>query len=143
VLMTSSIRHIHGGHLKAKVVSSVLLVSLSFYVGCYTTEPVTKQELIAQGEKVDIAVYTHTSLRYDFPGGYYRVRGDTLSGIVPVRRDLFSEARYDSGRPIDILFSDIKSIDTETFDVVTTILIVGGVALAGLIAVAIVFGGSH
>jgi hypothetical protein len=143
VQVTSSIRHIHGGRLKTHVVSSVLLFSLAFYVGCYTIGPITKEELKARVHQVDITVYTHTSLTYDFSGGYYRIRGDTLSGVVPVRRDLFSEARYDNGRTIDILFSDIKSIETETFDLVTTLLIVGGVGVAGLIALVIVFGGSH
>ena len=70
--------------MKKKIVSCVLVASLSFSIGCYSAGMVTKEEFKAKHEQVDITVYTKDSLEYKFSKGYYRIQGDTLLGLSRV-----------------------------------------------------------
>jgi len=136
--------------MKRKIVSCLLVASLCFSTGCYSTAVVSKDELKATGDQIDITVYTNGSelttkderaittadmnepLRYEFPQGFYHVRGDTLIGLVPQRRDLYSEGRSDSSRTVNISFAKISSIETERFSLGLTIAAIAiPLALAG------------
>jgi hypothetical protein len=65
--------------VKRKIVACVLVASLSFFIGCYSTQSITKEELKATVER-DINLITKDSLEYRFFGGDYSIQGDTLSG---------------------------------------------------------------
>ena len=108
--------------MKRGIVSCVLVASLCFNLGCTSTEMVSKDELKATADQIDITVYTDEALKYEFPKGYYRIQGDTLMGVVSKSRNLFSEIRSDSTATITISFSDITSIETEKFNLSMTIV---------------------
>ena len=120
--------------MKRRVISCLIVASLSVYKGCYSTETFTKEELQAKVEQVDITVYTKGSLRFEFPKGFYRIQGDTLLAFgVQLRRDTVP---YDS-LVTAISFSDITSIETETFSLWTFLWI--GLGVGGLIVIGITF----
>jgi hypothetical protein len=115
-----------------KFVSCLLVASLCFFLGCYSTETVSKDDLNAQSGYGDLTVVTRDSLEYRFFEESYRVRQDTLCG-VGVRRSGLSTTVVRDAR---LSFVDIASMETRAFNLRTTILVCGGIALgAGLIAV--------
>jgi hypothetical protein len=116
--------------MKRKIVSCVLVASVSFYIGCYSTETVTREELEARVEKADVTVYTKDSLEYKFSKGEYRIKGDTLSG---------SGVRWSGGSSNIVLdaslsFADVTLVKATEFSLGNTALLCGGIGLgAGVI----------
>jgi hypothetical protein len=103
-----------------RFISCVLLASFSLLNGCYSTGTITKEELKARVEQVDITIYTKDSLEYHFSEGNYRIQDDTLSGVgVEVSTDT---SENDSVRA-SIPFSDITSVDVEDFDLTGTMIV--------------------
>jgi hypothetical protein len=110
--------------VKRKVVSCVLVASLSFSIGCYGTGTVTKDELKAKDEQVDITVFTKDSLEYRFSKENYHIHGDTLTGIgVQLIGDGRTEGRFDGS----ISFADIASIEMSELSIGKTILLSVGI----------------
>jgi hypothetical protein len=114
--------------MKKKIISCVLVTSLSFSVGCYNTQTITreqleattKEKLKAECEEVDIAVFTKDSLGYKFLKGNYRIQGDTLTGFG-AQTIAGTERRFQGS----ISFADITSLETEEFDLAGTIIAIG------------------
>jgi hypothetical protein len=143
-------------NMKRKVVSCVLVASLLFSIGCYSTEVVTKEEFKAKDEQVDITVYTKDSLEYKFSKGQYRIQGDTLSAwsrvltIVPSSTLLSFQERVallESGGRISptrdsivasIALADITSIKTEEFDGLKTIALIALFGSVGFLLIAVI-----
>lgn len=113
--------------LKRKIVSCVLLASLSFSIGCYNNEtitreqlnPVTKDKLKAEVDQLDITVFTKDSLEYKFFKGNYRVQGDTLIGVGV--QTIGGDDKPFQGY---ISFSDITSLETVEFSLAKTIIVI-------------------
>jgi hypothetical protein len=114
--------------LKRKIVSCVLLASVSFYVGCYNNQTITREELNAiskedlntKVEQRDITVFTKDSLEYRFSKENYRIQSDTLTGIG-VQMIGGNDNRFHGRIPI----ADITLIETEAFDLTGTIIAIG------------------
>ncbi len=121
--------------MKRKVVSCVLVSSLLFSIGCYSTRTVTKEELKARNEQVDITVWTKDSLEYRFSKKHYRIQGDTLTGFgVQVR----SNTSPRDSVVIFIALADVTSLKTEELDLGGTIIVIGlpvGLVVVLLIAI--------
>ena len=124
--------------MKRKIISCVLAASLLFSVGCYGTGMMTKEELKARTEQVDITVFTKDSLKYEFSKDHYRIQRDTLTGWSCV-------ALLESGHPVtvntsardsvvtSIALADIVSLKTKEFDLTNTILLCVGVGIGGVV----------
>lgn len=117
-------------NVKRKIVSCVLVSSLLFSIGCYSPGVVTKEELKAKAERIDITVFTKDSTEYKFLKDNYRIQGDTLSGFGVRRRNMSSDIVLDAS----LSLSDVNSIETKKFDLMRTMLLCGG---GGLFAVII------
>jgi hypothetical protein len=114
--------------MKRKIISCALVASISFSIGCYNTQTITreqlqattKEELKAKADKDDITVFTKGSLEYEFSKGNYRIQGDTLIGFGVQTID-------GNDRPFHgaISFADITSLETEKFNLGITILAIG------------------
>ena len=115
--------------MKRQIISCVLVASILFSIGCYSTGMVTKDEFKAKAEKDDITVLTKESLEYKFSKGNYRVQGDTLSGSG-VRVSANRSAR--DSVVTSIAFADITLLKTEEFDLTNTILFCVGVGMGGV-----------
>jgi len=81
---------------------------------------ITKRELIAKPEQVDITVVTKDSSEYKFLKDNYRIQNDTLIGfgLQTIRGN---DAHFHGS----ISIMDITSLKTEKFDVVGTSLAIG------------------
>jgi hypothetical protein len=111
-----------------KIISSLLIASLLFCVGCYSNQTITseelnttvKEELKAEVEQRDITVFTKDSLEYEFSKEHYRIQGDTLSGfgIQTIRG---KEVRFQGSIP----FADIASVKTTEFSLAQTLVAIG------------------
>jgi hypothetical protein len=118
----------------------VLVSSLLFSIGCYSTVMMTKEELKAKVEQADITVWTRDSLKYEFSKGNYHIQGDTLTGSgvrVGVNKSTHKQYKQNSG-VTSIALADITSIETSEFSSAKTVLLIiglGGVLLVTLWAV--------
>ena len=120
--------------MKIKTISCVLVASLLFYIGCYSTQPITKDELKATVEHDDINVITKDSLEYRFYQGDYGIQGDTLSGTgVQILNGWATDKHFNGSMPL----SEITELTAEKFSlgwtiaaVLFPILLVGGFLIA-------------
>jgi hypothetical protein len=118
------------GNMKSEIISCVLVASLSFSTGCYSTGMVGRDEFKAKAEQVDITVFTHDSSEYKFLKENYHIQGDTLTGFGVRKWNMSSEIVLGAS----LSFADIDSIESKEFDATKTILVCGGVGLGtGLI----------
>jgi hypothetical protein len=114
--------------MKNNIISCVLVASLSFSIGCYNTQTITreqlteptKEELKAKTAQVDITVCTSDSLEYKFLKDSYRIQADTLTGFG-VQTIGGTDRRFQGS----ISFADISSLKTEEFDLTGTIIAIG------------------
>jgi hypothetical protein len=114
--------------MKRRIVPWVVAASLSFYIGCYNTEIVTKEGLNAKAEQVDITLFMRDSLEYTFLKNDYRFQGDTLKGFGVRRLHGVSDIVLDAS----VAFTDIISIETRELSTGKTILLCGGIALGSV-----------
>jgi hypothetical protein len=119
--------------MKRKVVSCVLVASLSFSIGCYSTEMVTMKEFRATPYQVDITLFTRDSLQYKFLKENYWIQGDTVKGFGVRRANVTSEIVSDAS----LSFADIDSIETKKFDARKTFLLLGGIGVGAVLIIAI------
>lgn len=110
-----------------KTVRCILVAALLFSCGCYTTGTVSKKDLKARADPVDITFFTKDSLEYSFSKENYRVQGDTLSGYGMRSRNAVRDVVFNAS----VSLADIDSIETSEFDATTTVLLCGGIGLAG------------
>ena len=121
--------------METKVISYVLVASLLFSVGCYSTGIVTKEELKAKPEQDDITVYTKDSLEYRFHQGNYHIQADTMSGFQVSWMGPDTFVRDSTATLIGL--SDITSIERREYNHLKTILFTLGIgAIVVLIAAA-------
>ena len=97
-----------------------LVVLLLFFIGCYNTRLVTKEELKAKAKQVDITVWAKDSLEFKFLKDNYSIQGDTLTGIG-VQAIGGNDERFHGS----ISFADITSFKMKEFNIVTTIVAIG------------------
>ena len=98
--------------MESKIISCVLVASLLFSVGCYSTGIVTKEELKAKPKPVDIVVCTKDSLTYRFSKEQYHIQGDTLSGSgIQIRANTVVGDSVD----VSLSLADIVSIEAREY----------------------------
>ena len=107
--------------VKKKIFSCALVSSLLFSIGCYSLREVTKEELKAKAEQVDVTVFTKDSIEYKFLKDNYGIRGDTLSGFGVRRRNTSTDIVLD----VSLSFADVTSIHSEKFDLMKSLLLFG------------------
>jgi hypothetical protein len=117
--------------MNRKIVSCVLLASLSLYIGCYASGTVTKEELKAKTDRIDMTVYTKDLSRYKFSKEDYRIHGDTLSGSGIRMWNTID----DTVRNASISFADIGLIESNELSVWKTVLLCGGLGLGAVVII--------
>jgi hypothetical protein len=114
--------------MKKRTISFVLILSLSFSIGCYNNQTITKEELTpttkgklnAEGEQRDITVLMKDSREYQFSKENYRIQGDTLTGFG-VQKINDNEGPFHGS----IALADITSLKTTEFSLTKTLLAIG------------------
>ena len=67
--------------MKAKIISSILICSLVFYLlGCYNMYHIPREEFEAYDENGDIILTSKYSVKYEFHTDSYLIKSDTLLG---------------------------------------------------------------
>lgn len=116
-----------------KPISSVLLMSFVFSIGCQDTVQMTKEEFVGSGKRSAIVVQTRLSRRYAFRKDQYWFSGDSLTGIgVQQNRGPIMDTPFRGS----LALSDITLIEAQEFNAGKTVLLAGGIglAVAGIIA---------
>jgi hypothetical protein len=110
------------------VLTCVYLCLLIFFIGCYSPAVVTKEELKAKAEGIDITLFTKDSVEYKFLKGNYHIQQDILIGYGVRGRNMDSDIVLDASLPL----AEIASIEIMRFDVTKTIMFCGGVGLGAV-----------
>jgi hypothetical protein len=100
----------------------LIVASISFYVGCYNTEVVTKDQLKA-AFNYDIDVIMKDSLEYRFLNNNYSIHDDSLSGVGVQMIDGRPAENYFKG---SMSLSEIAQVKADKFNVKETVFIIGG-----------------
>ena len=113
-----------------KLISSILVVALLNLVGCYSFAPVTVPEYEQveekEGKPDEIRVITKDTQEYHFSDFY--IENDTLYGKGKLLSDDW-EQQLDRS----IALSNIESIEVDSFNWLTTSLLVLGIVAIGVI----------
>lgn len=148
-------------NMKKKIISCVLLASVSFYIGCYNNQTITSaelktmsnEELKAKVKNLDLTVGTKDSAEYKFTRENFRIHGDTLSGfdvqswkehmttaeyneLVEKHPTLTAISAHSSAHDTvvtSISLADITSVKTKEFSLGETIFVVLGVGAVGFL----------
>ena len=130
--------------MKNKVIIYAVIITFLNYLGCTTKEVMTKNTFIETyvlNNKVndkDIYINTIDDNKYFFSAGMYFLENDSLAGTG--RKITLTESEIFKGK---IALSDIASVEQETTDsgntilLVTGILVVGAITLAGIAALSV------
>jgi hypothetical protein len=111
--------------MKRKIISCLLIFSLLFSVGCYSTDLITKEEFKAKVKQDDITLFMKNSLEYKFLKDNYSIQGDTLSGFGVRKWSWGSDIVLDASLP----FTDITSIEARQFNLTRTLILCGGIGV--------------
>ena len=116
----------------SKIVFYFLILSLINYIGCYSFQPITMEELNKESESSDLLVITKNKNSYKLFESDYTVKEDSIygSGRLEVRKGIKVNEDYTGS----IYLKDIRLIKIARFDVIGTfVLIAGGVGIMALI----------
>jgi hypothetical protein len=122
--------------VKRKIVSLLLVATHSFYIGCYSTEVVSREELKTRVDQVDIGIFTRDSLKYEFAKGNYRVQGDTVSGYGIQWSNMSAAVVSNASLP----FAVIDSVETRELNLARTIALCGGIGLGVVLIISLLSG---
>ena len=102
--------------MNKKVIASILVVALLNLLGCYSSELIKGPELEQTTD--DIQVKTKDGKEYQFSESNFYVVDDTLYGKVGDSEQLLDRK---------IALSNIESIEVESFNLLNTLLLTGGI----------------
>jgi len=123
-------------------ISFVLLAFLNF-MGCYSSETITKKDIDEGKEQIDfnqeIAIATKDYKKYRFGALQYQIVNDSLYGNGVVT-ELGNEVPFKGNIALDdILSFEQSSMDTGSTAGLTIAIIAGGLIVAGVIMWAILW----
>lgn len=125
-----------GKMFKKCVISFVVLAFLNF-VGCYSSEIISKREIRDASKQIDftqgITITTSDYSRYHFAPNQYHIENDTLYGggsATNTGNEVLSK-----GKVAKIAMDDIISFEQSTIDAGKTIGLILGVIGLGLVLV--------
>jgi len=104
-----------------KLISSILTFALlTQIVGCYSYQPITKDELSQAEEYTDLQVKTKNQYTYEFDEGNYTFSKDSIygSGKLKLKNGTWTTEDYNGS----IYLEDVEKLKMNQFDIVTTIV---------------------
>ena len=125
-----SLKFLVGGKMIKKILISLVIISFLNYLGCYTSEIITKNEIDQGTKKINlkevISISTKDYKSYSFGANQYQIQNDTLFGTGVITK-LGKQIPF-KGK---IAMNDIVSIEQKSTDAVATIGLVLGIAALG------------
>ena len=116
---------------------SLIIISFLNYVGCYSSEFISKKEVDQGTKQIDlneeISIVTKDYNSYHFPPEQYQIQNDTLYGVGLMTK-LGKEVPF-KGK---IAWDDILSFEQNSIDAGATTGLVLGVIAIGVIIVGVV-----
>lgn len=124
-----------------KLTISFVVVAFLNFIGCYSSETITKKDIDEGKEQIDfnqeIAITTKDYKKYRFGSLQYQIVNDSLYGNGVVT-ELGKEVPFKGNIALDdILSFEQSSMDTGSTAGLTVAIIAGGLIVAGVIMWAI------
>ena len=118
-----------------RYISAILIPCLLLQLcGCYSYQEITKDEFINADDKIDLKITTKNRYTYKFDEGDYLIKEDSIYGQGKFLNNKLKETDYKDFTG-SIFLGDIESLKFDSFDTLTTILLIVaiGVALTSII----------
>ena len=124
--------------MSKKYITSVLIPALLIQLfGCYSMREISKDEMAGLREGGDLVVNTKDSNIYFFEESNYRISNDSIYGKGYVK---FSDANdFKLVNTGTVALTNIKSIQQNELNLVTTGLLIGGILLVVIAGILILF----
>jgi len=117
-----------------KYISAILINALLFqFAGCYTLQPVAKEEILSTKDYPGLSVTTFQKQSYYFEADSYTISNDTLDGIGSILLDNGVLVERNVNRSIAV--NDIEIVKVDEVDIIKSVLIVAGVVAATIIII--------
>lgn len=125
-----------------KFIAAVLIPALLIQLcGCYSMKEIPKDEIAGLKQGGDLIVRTNDSIVYFFGKSNYRISNDTLHGKGYVKTYNISDFRVVNEGAVAL--TNIETIQQDELNIVRTGLLSGGILLAVIVGVVIIFPSTH
>jgi hypothetical protein len=126
---------------KKYIVSLLIPALLIQLYGCYSMKEISEDEIAGLKEGGDLIVYTKDSTIYSFKETNYHISTDSIYGKGYAK---FTDASdFKAVNKGAIALANIKTIQRDELNLVTTCLLIGGILLAVIVGVVILFPSTH
>lgn len=126
---------------KKYIVSVLIPASLIQFYGCYSMKELSKEEIAGLKEGGDIIVNTRDSTIYFFEESNYQISADSLYGKGYVK--YLNAYDFKAVNKSTVALTNIETIQQDELNQVKTWLLTGGIALAVIVGIVLVFGNSQ
>jgi len=110
--------------MNKKIVTLILINAILIQiVGCYSYQEITKEEFLNAKENEDLRVTTKNQTSYEFESEDYIVKNDSIYGNGKIVNTKIKK-RYYKDFEGSIYLEDIKSFQFDSFDIISTIIVV-------------------
>jgi len=110
--------------MNKKIVSVFLINAILIQiVGCYSYQEITKEEFLKAKENEDLRATTKNQTSYEFDSEDYIVKNDSIYGNGKIVNTKIKK-RYYYDFEGSIYLEDIKSFQFDSFDIISTIIVV-------------------
>ena len=110
--------------MNKKIVSAFLINAILIQiVGCYSYQEITRDEFLNTKENEDLRVTTKNQTSYEFNSEDYIVKNDSIYGNGKIVNTKLKK-RYYKDFEGSIYLDDIKSFQFDSFDTISTIIVI-------------------
>ena len=128
--------------MRKKYIASILIPALLIQLySCYSMQDISKDEIAGLKEEGDLIIHTIDSTIYFFEESNYHISNDSLCGKGYAKFSYGSDFKLVNGHCISMI--DIESVQQDALNPVKTWLLIGGVSLAVILGIILVFGNSQ
>jgi hypothetical protein len=128
--------------MRKKYIAATLIPALLIQLyGCYSMQNISKNEMAGLKDGGDLIVYTKDSTIYFFEESNYHFLNDSLCGKGYSKFSYGSDFKLVNDNCISMI--DIESVQQDALNPVKTWLLIGGVSLAVILGIILVFGNSE
>ena len=110
--------------MNKKIVSAFLINAILIQiVGCYSYQEITKEDFLNVKEQENLRVTTKNQNSYEFDSEDYIVKNDSIYGNGKIVNTKLKK-RYYKDFEGSIYLDDIKSFQFDSFDTISTIIVI-------------------
>ena len=129
-------------NITKKILATILVISiLGQLPGCYSMQEIQKDEINGLANSGDLIVHTNDSAIYFYEKDNYQFSADSIFGRGYVKYKKSPDFHYSEDN--EIAMKNIKTLQQEQLNPVATWSIIGGISLAVIVGLIVLFGSQN